>query len=226
MTYGRHVLDALAADLAALDASTASLARTLAAVDDEVARRPSLLPDWSVGHVLTHVARNADGMVRLVDWALTGVPQPMYDSLDARNADIEAGAGRPATELVDDVVRSADRLGASLARLATAQDGTLERLLLFGPPRPDADPDTAAHALPARRRQEVEIHHVDLGLDYRPADWPEDFVERMLVFVHRRSGAIDVVGEPAEVLAWRLGRGTGPSVRRLDGSAPGEAPPW
>ncbi|HSN07046.1 MAG TPA: maleylpyruvate isomerase family mycothiol-dependent enzyme, partial [Candidatus Angelobacter sp.] len=88
------MLDALAADLAALDASTASLARTLAAVDDEVARRPSLLPDWSVGHVLTHVARNADGMVRLVDWALTGVPQPMYDSLDARNADIEAGAGR------------------------------------------------------------------------------------------------------------------------------------
>jgi maleylpyruvate isomerase len=26
---------------------------------DEVAAGPSLLPDWSVGHVLTHIARSA-----------------------------------------------------------------------------------------------------------------------------------------------------------------------
>lgn len=220
------MLEALAADLAALDRSTDRLARTLTTLDDDRARRPSLLPGWSVGHVLTHLARNADGMVHLVDWALTGVPERMYPSMDARNADIEAGAGRSAGELADDVQRSADRLRAALARLATAPDEALERMLVFGPPRPDAAADSAAHTLPSRRRQEVEIHHVDLDLGYRSADWPDDFVERTLLFVHARSGAVDVVGEPAEVLAWRLGRGTGPSVRRLDGSAPGEPPPW
>ena len=52
------------------------------------------------------------------------------------------------------------------------------------------------------------------------------FVERTLLWVHARSGPVDVVGEPEEVLAWRLGRTTGPSLTRLDGSPPGDAPPW
>jgi maleylpyruvate isomerase len=220
------VPDALAADLAALEGSTARLGDTLATLDDDQARRASLLPGWSVGHVLTHLARNADGMVHLVDWALTGVPVPMYPSVEARNADIETGAGRPAAELAEDVRRSAERLHEALLRLGSAPGGALDRLLVFGAPRPGADPDSPARTLPYRRRQEVEIHHLDLGLGLGPADWPEDFVERTLMFVHARSGAVDVVGEPAEVLAWRLGRGAGPSVRRLDGSAPGEPPPW
>lgn len=32
-------------------------------------RGPSLLPGWSVGHVLTHVARNADSHIRRTDAA-------------------------------------------------------------------------------------------------------------------------------------------------------------
>ena len=28
--------------------------------------RPSLLPGWTVGHVLTHLARNADSMTRVL----------------------------------------------------------------------------------------------------------------------------------------------------------------
>jgi maleylpyruvate isomerase len=146
--------------------------------------------------------------------------------VDARNADIEAGAGRPAPVLANDVLTSAVALAEALARLSDAPADARDRMLLFGPPRPDADPDTPAHALPYARRRELEIHHVDLGLGYSPADWPADFVERTLMFVHARSGAVDVVGEPAEVLAWRLGRGTGSSVQRLDGSDPGTAPPW
>jgi len=217
---------ALASDLAALRESTDRLGRTLGGLDDESARRPSLLPGWSVGHVLTHIARNADGMLRLVSWALTGVPTPMYASVDARNADIEAGAGRPAAVLADDVLTSAAALADALEQLSEAPVDARDRLLLFGPPHPDAEPDIPAHALPYARRRELEIHHVDLGLGYSPADWPADFVERTLMFVHARSGAVDVVGEPDEVLAWRLGRGTGPSVHRLDGSDPGVPPPW
>ena len=43
--------------------------RGLAGLDDAGARSASLLPGWTVGHVLTHLARNADGMLHLVDWA-------------------------------------------------------------------------------------------------------------------------------------------------------------
>jgi len=220
------VPDALAADLVALQQSTDRLMGTLEGLDDAAARRPSLLPGWSVGHVLTHLARNADGMVRLVAWAATGVPTPMYASAEARNAEIDSGAGRSADALAEDVATSAARLREALERLDGLAGEHLDRLLVFGPGRPGAVPDTPAGALPAARRRELEIHHVDLDLGYAAADWPADFVERTLLFVHGRSGAVDVVGEPADVLAWRLGRGSGHTVRRLDGSEPGEPPPW
>jgi maleylpyruvate isomerase len=218
------VTDPLAQDLAAIDAATARLLGTLAGLDDATARRPSRLPGWTVGHVMTHVARNADGMLRLVDWAVTGAETPMYASVEARTADIDAGSARPAGELVDDVRDSAGRLAAGLARLSQAGPDALDRLVVFGPPRPGQAPDTPAAATAFGRLREVEIHHVDLGLGYGPADWPDDFVERTLLFVHGRSGPVDVVGDPAEVLAWRIGRGAGPTVRRLDGSGPGDPP--
>ena len=35
-------------------------------------------------------------------------------------------------------------------------------------------------AMPYFRWREVEIHHVDLGTGYDPADWPEEYVGREL----------------------------------------------
>ena len=49
-------------------AAQATLLDALAGLADDAARRPSLLPDWTVGHVLTHIARNADSVV----WRLEG----------------------------------------------------------------------------------------------------------------------------------------------------------
>jgi hypothetical protein len=109
--------------------------------------------------------------------------------------------------------------------LSASGDEALDRLVVFGAPQTDQRPDSPARSLPFARLREVEIHHVDLGLDYHATDWPADFVERTLLFVHSRSGAVDVVGDPAEVLAWRIGRGAGGSVRRLDGTDPGDPPP-
>ena len=215
------------ADLPTLDAATNRLVRSLEALSDADIARPSLLPGWTVGHVATHVARNADGLVRLVTWARTGVVTPMYESMAAREADIEAGAGRPAAEVLADVVDSAARVRAAFVELAGSGASALERLVVFGAPPPGTAPDTPARTIPFRRLQEVEVHHVDLGLDsYGPQDWPAEFVERQLLFLHGRTGAVDVVGDPAEVLFWRMGRGTGPSVTRMDGSAVGAAPAW
>jgi maleylpyruvate isomerase len=214
-------------DLAALAAATDRLQATLDGLDDAAVRGPSLLPGWSVGHVLTHLARNADGMIHLVDWAATGEPSPMYASLEARESDIALGAGRPADALVADVRDSAARLAGALDRFHSFGDAQLDRLVLFGAPRPGAVPDVPAYTVPWARIRELEIHHVDLGLpSYTPLDWPDEFVERALLGIHAAHGPVDVLGHPGEVLAWRLGRGTGPTVRLRDGGVPGDAPPW
>jgi len=47
-------------------------ARLLAVVDelgDEDLRGPSTLPGWSRAHVIGHLARNAEALVRLATWA-------------------------------------------------------------------------------------------------------------------------------------------------------------
>src|SRR5207245_11770198 len=45
---------------------------------DEATRRPSLLPGWTVRHVLTHVARNADGHARRLEAAMGGEEVARY----------------------------------------------------------------------------------------------------------------------------------------------------
>ena len=48
------------------------LEQAIAALTDEQVSRPSRLPDWSVGHVLTHIARNADSVTRRLQGAARG----------------------------------------------------------------------------------------------------------------------------------------------------------
>src|ERR1700689_2077692 len=88
--------------LADLESATRRLLDEMAGLSDAAARQPSLLPGWSRGHVLTHLARNAEGSTRLLTWARTGVPGYEYESAEARAAEIEAGAGRPPPGLVED----------------------------------------------------------------------------------------------------------------------------
>jgi len=85
----------------------AALAATIASLTDELARQPSRLPGWSVGHVLTHLARNADSVVRRLAGAVDGQVLDQYaGGAQGRAHDIEEGAGRPAADLVADVLRS------------------------------------------------------------------------------------------------------------------------
>ena len=42
-------------------AAHARLLGTVAGIDDDTARRPSLLPGWDVAMLVTHLGRNADG---------------------------------------------------------------------------------------------------------------------------------------------------------------------
>jgi maleylpyruvate isomerase len=155
-----------------IDEATGNLTATAAALTDGQAREPSLLPVWSRGHVLTHIARNADGLRNLLTWARTGVVTPQYPDVAAREAGIAAGADRPAAALAEDVERSAGAFAAEAARVpASAWDV---------PVRGINGPDHPAWFTLVRRLTEVEIHHVDLRAGYAPADWPEPFVAGQL----------------------------------------------
>lgn len=171
---------------------------------------PSLLPGWTRGHVLTHIARNADSFVRVLEAARRGETVTQYEGgVAGRNADIEAGAGRDWEALVDDVRSSAARLD----EVFTSQDRW--DLAMTSSSQGEAVP----HAdLPFRRWREVVVHHADLGDEgYTPAKWPSDYVREDLRLMEMRYSArqpMGVAGLPAgaltapplERLCWLLGR--------------------
>src|SRR5215218_6996900 len=101
-----------------LDAVGEHTSRLLATADGlRDVRAPSLCEGWTRAHVLSHVARNADGLAALVRAAVDGTGETMYASPEQRDADIDAGADRPVPELVADVRNSAEALAAQLPRL-------------------------------------------------------------------------------------------------------------
>jgi maleylpyruvate isomerase len=150
----------------------------------------------------------------------------MNASAEARQAGIDSAAALPADGLRALLLDSATALGDAMPRLRDGGDDALGRLVAFGVPQPGAAADTPAWHLGWARLREVLIHHVDLNAGYSPADWPEPFVARMSDLLDARTGPRDVVGDPAEVVAWRLGRGAGPGVRAADGGDPGDPGPW
>ena len=215
------------ADLRHIDQATSRLLTSIATVNDEQITAPSRLPGWTVGHCLTHIARNADGIAKLVIWAVTDVRTPMYPSMESRDAEIDQGAGRSATALREDVAASASRLSTAMTELAQADSAALERLVIFGAPPPSTPPNTPASQLGFARWREVTIHHADLGLpDFGYADFDDEFVARTLAFIEDRSGPVNVSGPAVDLLTWRLGRGTPTSLRDENGNPPGAAPAW
>ena len=64
----------------------------LAGIDDSEFTSPTELPGWTRAHVVAHLSANAEAVGRLVHWAATGEPTPMYSSMEQRNADIESGS--------------------------------------------------------------------------------------------------------------------------------------
>lgn len=191
-----------------VDRATARLVASAADLDDAAVATPSPLPGWSRGHVLAHLARNADGLVNLLTWARTGVETPQYASVEARNADIEAGAGRPAAEQLADVRDSAARLAEAIAAMPVPAWAARVRT-------------TSGRQLPAAglvwgRLREVEVHHVDLAAGYSPADWPLAFALRLLREVaedlSRRDAAPALTLAPTDEGAHPLAVGDGPGV--------------
>ena len=130
-------------------------------------RAPSLLPGWTRAHVLAHLARGADAMRNLLIGARSGQDRPAYASVQAREADIERGAGMAAKELIADLADSSMALRTVATQLPGQAWQVRVRVL-------DSAPFPAAELL-TRRLVEVELHHCDLAVGYGPADWPAAF---------------------------------------------------
>ncbi|MFC9893054.1 maleylpyruvate isomerase family mycothiol-dependent enzyme [Nocardia sp. NPDC127579] len=151
---------------------TARLLETIKGMSEREVGEPSVLPGWTRGHVLAHIARNADSLSNLLTWARTGVETPQYVSASARDQDIEEGAPRPLAEQVADIEATAARW---LELACTAPDAAWTATV-----RNRQGGELPGAFIPWMRLREVEIHHVDLGLGYHPADWPAPFVLRLL----------------------------------------------
>jgi maleylpyruvate isomerase len=150
-----------------LDTATQRVIDEARLLSDSDLRAPSLLPDWSRGHVLAHLARNADALRNLLAGARVGQDRPSYASAEARAADIEAGATADARELVDDLAAAAMAFRAAVRELP-GEAWNYQVQMLQGPRFP-------ASKLLARRLAEVELHHCDLGIGYGPDQWLESF---------------------------------------------------
>lgn len=178
------------------------LERAIAALSDDDARAPSLLDGWSVGHVLTHIARNAESFVRLLEGARRGEKVEQYPGgKPGRDAAIADGAGRSATALVDDVRQQNASLEACWASFA------------------EVPQDLGVDDLPLRRWREVEVHHADLGplFGHGYSSWSPGYLRldlRHFSMLWDSRRPMGLTGLPAAALAlpepdrlaWLLGR--------------------
>lgn len=157
-----------AAELAGVDRAFAVLADAIAPLTDEDARGPSRLPGWSRGHVLTHIARNADGLRRMVEGVARDEVVDQYPGgAEQRANEIEAGADRPVVELRADVAETNELL---VAAWADVPDGAWDRMMHA---RMGLVPARAGVTL---RRREVLVHLVDLDAGVGAGDLPADYL--------------------------------------------------
>ena len=205
------------------------------AVTDEQWRAASRLPGWTRGHVATHLARQADALVRLIEGARSGRPIPMYGSPAQRDEVIAAGADRSGLELQIDLDTSAGTLSEMFETVA--QEAAWEAVVeLRGGDR------APLRLLPLARLAEVVLHHVDLdiGMDVHDIDEPtaqwllewmvfrlasrQDLPKLNLISESGESHAVGSAGEPtdvrgpsSELLGWLTGRSPGATLQGANG---------
>lgn len=225
-----------------LDAQAALLLATVDSLNESDLAQPSALPGWSRGHVLGHIAGNAEGLGRRARSVVDGVPRTMYESPQARDADIAWRSRRTLAQHRLALVATQDDLMRDLAGLPAARlddeielrEGLMIRvgdLLLL-------------------RLQEVSIHHSDLGTEeYTWMDWPSELAAWALPRAARMftaRGEFPVAwleadghrlvlsdadgpglrGSSVEVLAWITGRAPGSGLTPDGIAMVPAAPAW
>jgi maleylpyruvate isomerase len=224
---GAHPLDTdLAATLAHVEEATQRYLRTCAGLTDEQFTEPSVLPGWTVAHVISHVASNATGITRAVRAAVADDPNPwVYESNAARDVEIDERAAWSVADLRSLNATSTDDLRAAFAECPS------EKLGVLLPRAADAGPPWSVEDWIGARWREVEIHHTDMGVGYTHNDWTQEFVDylqavagfdrekEIAVTLSTPQGTVEIggggqviSGEQRDVVWWLIGRGGGVGV--------------
>ena len=222
-------------------------ARKLSELRDDEFDAPSLLPGWSRRQLVAHVGFNARAVARLVEWARTGVENPMYTSTTQRADEIDFGATLPVDALRNLCAHAAVHLNVEWRDLPepawSHEVRTAQGRLV-----------PAAETVWIRTR-EVWIHAIDLDNGARVADFPDALVDALLgdiIAVWRRKGSssgrnvvlrptdrsavyriaeedgpddLIVTGAASDLVAWGIGR-RNRGVTTPNGAAPPRAPEW
>jgi maleylpyruvate isomerase len=234
-------------ELANVRLGTSMFRRALNQLSDDDLDEPSLLPGWTRRHVVAHVGYNARAIARLVEWAATGEPNPMYSSPGARAEEIEFGATLNPEALRNLVEHSAIDLDVRWRDLP-ADRWFFQVVTAQGR-------DVPVSETVWMRTREVWLHAVDLAAGAQVSDIPTEVLTRLLGDIHGTwrtrnehgllslratdeslpkqwagSESGDVVEGPVAALAaWATGR-MAPQRRAVDlawpGGVPIEAPRW
>lgn len=227
----------------------AYFSRVLNGLSLERLRGPSALPAWSCAHIVAHVGYNARALARLVDWAETGIENPMYSSPVARREEIEFGATLPDRALRHLHDHAAVQLDVAWRDLPN------DRWL--HPIRTALGRTVPVSETVWMRTRELWIHAIDLDSDRRIADVPERVSRRLIndvlgawssrddahggdrQFVLHATDTGEVFGDTAaangsvreldgelrNLMGWATGRSSR-GVRARDGHDLGDAPRW
>lgn len=135
---------------------------------------PSLLPEWTRGHVVAHLIGNTLAQSRQVEYALRGELIEVYTGgQEARAAEIEQRAALAPADLVEQLGAAHDRWEAAVGKVNPA---TMRAPVEYRS-------GTVADVV-AGRWMESLVHSVDLGLPaYTCHDWPEGFCETLLGYL-------------------------------------------
>lgn len=210
--------------------------------DDEFADQTAL-PGWSKATLVAHVHRNAEALIRLTSWVITGVPTPMYASPEARDHDIREASGWPSVKLRDAAHDSAERLAGAMRSVPETSWGFRVKTA--------TGREIPASEIPWLRVREAAIHAVDLSsgssLEVLPPEIVDAMIDDIVAFRDKRgedpscsivandgrSWAIGataydaaVHGSPTQILLWLSGRTTGAGLTPDGSSSVPTLSPW
>lgn len=202
---------------------------------------PSLIDGWTLGHVVSHLSRNADALRNVLDGAEHGEQRPLYTSREERDAEIEAGARLDTESIARDFEQTTRFFTEKI--LAAPDDVWTAPIDLRGP--------TTADTLLWARLAELEFHHHDLGVDDHLARLDQRQLALLFAALQRTylrtrwsdgsgpgfvlapddmppitvgGGGPTISGAPAAVALWLGGRSDGSDLQ-TDGDLP-ELPAW
>ncbi|MFV0462383.1 MAG: maleylpyruvate isomerase N-terminal domain-containing protein [Nostocoides sp.] len=133
---------------------------------------PSLCTGWSRAHVLSHLARNAEGFAGAIRGVREGRDVPVYSNDAARDGDIKVGATYDPGRILAELRESSQDLSGLLATIGPEEDSPVHRTpagLVF-----------RLGDLPRMRLREVAYHHIDLAAGFTFDDLEPELLDAFL----------------------------------------------